>query len=180
MKGVVFTQFLEMVEEQYSPAVADRILLAAKLPSGGAYTAVGTYDHGEIWSLVCELSKVIEVPVPDLFRAYGEYLFGHFVAAHPHCLGGATSVFDVLQGLDSMIHREVCRLYPDAELPRFDVMERTPARMTLIYQSTRHFADLAEGLIHACCRHFGQKITLTREALTADGGSRVRFTLALQ
>jgi len=85
------------------------------------------------------------VPVPDLFRAYGEYLFGHFVAAYPHCLGSAASAFDVLQGLDSMIHREVCRLYPDAELPRFDVIERTPHQMTLIYQSARHFADLAEG-----------------------------------
>jgi hypothetical protein len=180
MKGIVFTQFLEMVEERYSPAIADRILLAAQLPSGGAYTAVGTYDHGEIWSLVCELSKVIDVPVPDLFRAYGEYLFGHFVAAYPHCLGSAASAFDVLQGLDSMIHREVCRLYPDAELPRFDVIERTPHQMTLIYQSARHFADLAEGLIRACGRHFGQTLALTRETLAAEGGSRVRFTLALQ
>jgi hypothetical protein len=180
MKGIVFTEFLEMVEERYSPDVVDRILLAAQLPSGGAYTAVGTYDHGEIWSLVCELSKVIDVPVPDLFRAYGEYLFARFVVAYPHCLGSATSAFDVLQSLNSVVHREVCRLYPDAELPRFDVVERTPEKMTLIYESARHFADLAEGLIRACGRHFGQNIALSRETLAAADGSRVRFSLALQ
>ena len=180
MKGILFTQFLEMVEERYSPAIADRILLAAQLPSGGAYTAVGTYDHGEIWSLVIELSRQINIPVPDLFRTYGEYLFVHFVRIYPHCLGAATSTFDVLQGLNNVVHREVCRLYPDAELPRFDVVERTPSQMTLIYESARHFADLAEGLIRACACHFGQVIALTRESLGADGGSRVRFTLALR
>jgi hypothetical protein len=180
MKGIVFTEFLDMVEERYSPEVADQILLAAKLPSGGAYTAVGTYDHGEIWSLVCELSKVIDVPVPELFRAYGEHLFVQLANTYPHCLQGARSAFDVLQGLDSVIHREVRKLYPDASLPRFEVTERTSRQMVLIYESARHFADLAEGLIRGCGRHFGQNIALTREALPADGGSRVRFTLVLQ
>ena len=46
MKGVIFTEFLEMVESHFSPEMADRIITAARLPSGGAYTAVGTYDHG--------------------------------------------------------------------------------------------------------------------------------------
>ena len=41
MKGIVFTEFLEMVEERYSAEVMDQILLGAKLPSGGAYTARG-------------------------------------------------------------------------------------------------------------------------------------------
>jgi hypothetical protein len=180
MKGIVFTEFLEMIEERYSAEVVDQILLEAKLPSGGAYTAVGTYDHGEMWSLVIELSKVIGVPVPELFRAYGEHLFVRFAATYPHCLAGAKSSFDLLQGLDNVIHREVRKLYPDAELPRFEVAERTPRRMILIYESARHFADLAEGLIRACGRHFGQNIALTRESLPADGGSRVRFTLVLQ
>ena len=180
MKGIVFTEFLDMVEERYSPEVADRIIQAAQLPSGGAYTAVGTYDHGEIWSLVCELSKVIDVPVPELFRAYGEHLFARFTVTYPHCLGGAKSAFDVLQGLDNVIHREVRKLYPDAELPRFEIIERNSSRMVLVYESARHFGDLAEGLIRACGRHFGQNIALAREDLPAEGRSRVRFTLVLQ
>jgi hypothetical protein len=180
MKGILFTELLEMVEEWYSAAVVDQVLLDAKLPSGGAYTAVGTYDHGEIWSLVIELSQVIEAPLPELFRAYGEHLFARFAATCPHCPAGANSCFDLLQGLDHVIHREVRKLYPEAELPRFEVAERSPRRMILIYQSARHFADLAEGLIRACGRHFGQNIALTRESLPAEGGSRVRFTLALQ
>ena len=154
MKGIVFTEFLDMVEERYSAHVADRVVLDAKLPSGGAYTAVGTYDHGEIWSLVIELSKVIDVPVPELFRVYGEHLFTRFVTLYPQMFEGVCSAFDFIQGLDNVIHREVRRLYPDAELPSFEVAERSPTHMVLVYKSARHFSDLAEGLIRACCRHF--------------------------
>ena len=52
--------------------------------------------------------------------------------------------------------------------------------MTLVYLSKRHFADLAEGLIRGCARPFNENISITREQLPADEGSRVRFILALQ
>ncbi len=52
MKGIVFTEFLEMVEEKFSPELADRIVEEAELPSGGVYTTVGTYNHGEMIKLV--------------------------------------------------------------------------------------------------------------------------------
>ncbi len=52
MKGMVFTEFLEMVEDRFSPEIADRIITASDLRSGGAYTAVGTYEHSEMIQLV--------------------------------------------------------------------------------------------------------------------------------
>ena len=52
MKGVVFTEFVEMVEARFGLPMLDRIIEAAQLPSGGAYSAVGTYDHGEMVQLV--------------------------------------------------------------------------------------------------------------------------------
>jgi hypothetical protein len=58
MKGVVFTEFLEMVEGRFGLAMADRIIEAAQLPSSGAYTAVGTYDYTEMVHLVNALSIV--------------------------------------------------------------------------------------------------------------------------
>ena len=47
MKGVVFTEFIEMVEDKFSADIADQIIEEADLPSGGVYTSVGTYDHAE-------------------------------------------------------------------------------------------------------------------------------------
>ena len=180
MKGIIFTEFLEMVEQRYSPQVLERMIAAARLPSGAAYTAVGTYDHGEMWSLVIELSKMVDVSVPDLFKSYGEHLFGRLAVVYPKLIGAVGSTFDLLQNLDNVMHREVRRLYPDAELPRFEVIERTPTRMVVVYSSKRHFADLAEGLLRASSRHFGQAMMLARENLADSDGSRVRFTLVLQ
>ena len=177
MKGVVFTEFIEMVESHFSPEMADRIITAARLPSGGAYTAVGTYDHGEMWSLAVELSKASNIPVPELMRSYGRHLFGRFAVSHPRLFEGTKSAFDFLQSLENVIHVEVRKLYPEAEMPHFEVLDRTDTRLVLLYESRRHFADLAEGLMHACAVHFGESIDITREALPVDTGSRERFVL---
>ncbi len=47
MKGVVFRAFVDLVEERYGEEVVDRLLSHPGLSTGGAYTAVGTYDHTE-------------------------------------------------------------------------------------------------------------------------------------
>ncbi len=177
MKGIVFTEFVEMVEARYSPATLDQMIQAARLPSGGSYTAVGTYDHAEMWSLLVELSKISGAPVPDLLREFGEHLMNRFVAAYPALFEAPKCSFDFLEGLDAIIHREVRKLYADAELPRFAVLERKPDSMVLLYESPRHFADLAEGLIGACARHYGERLSIARENLASQAGSRVRFVL---
>ncbi len=43
MKGIVFTEFLDMVDSVYSPEVVEDIIEASELASAGPYTAVGTY-----------------------------------------------------------------------------------------------------------------------------------------
>ena len=55
MLGIVFTEFMEMVEERFSPEVLDRIMEQAAPANQGAYTAVGYYPHEEILALVVAL-----------------------------------------------------------------------------------------------------------------------------
>ncbi|MGH8626303.1 MAG: heme NO-binding domain-containing protein, partial [Gammaproteobacteria bacterium] len=103
MKGVVFTEFLEMVEDRFSPEVADRIIEASNLPSGGAYTAIGTYDHTEMTQLVTQLSAATGTAVPVLVHAFGQYLFGRFVALYPQFFEGVESAFPFLEKIDGYI-----------------------------------------------------------------------------
>jgi hypothetical protein len=180
MKGMVFTEFLEMVEEQFSPEVADRIIEAAHLPSGGIYTAVGTYDHTELLQLVRQLSRETGRAMPDLIQTSGTHLFGRFVACYPRFFTGIGSTFAFLRHIESYIHVEVRKLYPDADLPSFTYDAPTPERLTMVYESTRPFADLAEGLILGCIAHFGEHIAVQREDLSAGQGTRVRFSLTRQ
>lgn len=180
MKGIVFTEFLEMVEQRFSPDLADDIIDAANLPSGGAYTAVGTYPHEEIVALVQALSARSGIGIPDLLRSFGQYLFGRFVVAYPGFFTAQRDTFGFLSGIELIIHAEVRKLYPDAELPKFDIEAHTPQQLVLRYHSGRHFEDLAQGLIEGCIAHFGGGISLQREQVDSGTARSERFILTRQ
>ena len=178
MKGIVFTELLDMVEDRFSADMVDDIIDDANVPSGGAYTAVGTYAHEEMVALVVALSKRSGIAVQDLVKAFGEHLFGVFVRGYPSFFEGVTDSFDFLAGIEDIIHSEVRKLYPDAELPRFDIERRNGGKeLVLIYDSRRHFEDLAEGLINGCVAHFGDHISLQREGLGEGDARKERFIL---
>jgi hypothetical protein len=177
MKGVVFTEFMDMVEQRFSADMLDDIIDDAQPASGGAYTAVGTYPHGEMVALVSALAARSGAPVPDLLRAFGEYLFGRFFQGYPSFFKGQHDAFSFLAGIDDVIHAEVRKLYPDAELPRFEVEHHDERCLRIVYSSGRHFEDLAEGLIVGCIAHFGQPATLRRETVGEGEQRRERFLL---
>lgn len=176
MKGVVFVELVRMVEETFSLEMADQMIEGCDLASGGAYTAVGTYDHQEVIALVSKLSELTATPVPALVTSFGEYLFKRFFARHPGFFDNVDDALDFLAMIEDVIHVDVRKLYPQAQLPRFDIERISPDKLIMVYRSERHLGDLAEGLIRQCIRHFGTPIDLVRENLEAPD-KPIRFTL---
>jgi hypothetical protein len=176
MKGIVFTEFVEMVETRFSPEMADDLLDTTPLESGGAYTAVGTYDHRELVAMVLNLSERTGVPVPALVKTFGQHLFGRFHILYPVFFEGVSDALEFLSRIEDVIHVEVRKLYPDAELPRFDISRPAHDQLVMIYRSDRHMGDLAEGMIEACIEHYGEPVTLVREVVP-DDASAIRFAL---
>ncbi|MEM1127643.1 MAG: heme NO-binding domain-containing protein [Bacteroidota bacterium] len=177
MKGIVFTEFLELVEDQFGYDIADDLLEQTDLPSGGVYTAVGTYHHSEIIALVVGLSKKTGIEVAALVEAFGTHLFGRFVEMYPIFFEGITNTLDFLRTIDRHIHVEVRKLYPDASLPRFTYEEKGDDELVMIYESERPFADLARGLIKGCAAHYGEDLDIHEADESTDELTRVRFTL---
>jgi hypothetical protein len=177
MKGIVFTEFLEMVEEKFSPDMADRIIDGAELESGGAYTTVGTYDHQEMIALVTCLSRETGTPASDLIRTFGEHLFQRFRHLFPNYFEGLPSAFDFLRRVEDYVHIEVRKLYPEAELPTFACEMPRPDQLSMTYRSSRPFAALAEGLIRGCVAHYGEPIEVDIEDLSEGAGTAARFLL---
>lgn len=177
MKGIVFTEFLEMVEDRFSLQVADRIITRAALPHGGVYTSVGTYPHAEMARLAQALSEEAGLSVGCLLGVFGEHLAGRFRIRFPRFFSAAPALFDFLASIDSVIHVEVRKLYPDAELPSFAVEQRDADTMTLLYRSSRHLEDLAEGLVLGCAAHYGESVQVERIPVQgADAGTRFKIT----
>jgi hypothetical protein len=169
-----------MVEARFTPEVADCMITAAAVPSGGAYTAVGTYDYHEFIQLVAQLSTRTSIPISKLVHTFGVHLFGRFVAAYPALFAGVTSAFSFLERIEDHIYVEVRKLYPDTELPMFTCDTSTPGRLIMLYRSSRPFADLAEGLIAGCIAHFSEPILMHRNDIANSHGTHVRFVLTKQ
>lgn len=176
MKGIVFTEFLEMVEEKFGLEVVDKILEAADLESGGIYTAVGTYDFNEMVSLLTHLSKAVDLPPDALLHTFGHYLFGSLGKAHPDVIKIYNDPLDLLVAIEDHIHVQVKKLYQDAELPSFTILERTEQHLSMVYTSSRGLYRLAHGLIEATFSYFSQSAKVHYELLKGDG-TKVKFTV---
>lgn len=173
MLGIMFTEFMEMVEREYGPDRLDDVLDEAGTQDDGAFTAVGDYDHGELVRMVLALARQTGTPVPELLRAFGHHLVPSLGGLHPEFFERAGSAFRMFETLDSVIHREVVKLYPRAVPPRVIAEPIDPDAIRLRYRSDRAMGDLALGLIEGCCRHFGESVTIERER---DGDAEV-FTV---
>lgn len=178
MKGIVFTEFIDLMETKFGPAVAEKVIIDANLPSGGAYTSVGTYSHDEIMALVVTLSNKTGMAIPDLIRAFGTHLLHRFSALFPDFFTGLDEVTGFLAKVDGYIHGEVRKLYPDATLPELDTSFQENGDLELLYKSDRMMGDLAEGLITGAIDHFGNTHRYSREDLQPEGGAQcVRFVI---
>ena len=174
MKGMIFTEFLELVEGQFGFDALEAVIEKAQPASGGAYTAVGTYDHEELVGMVVALSEETGVPVPDLLKAFGHHVFARFVEGYPGFFEGVTDPLDFLASVEHYIHAEVRKLYPDAELPSFEHC-RVDGGLELTYSSPRPLGFFAEGLIEGCIAHFGQDLSIDTHDETEGQGTRIRF-----
>jgi hypothetical protein len=168
MLGVVFTELLHMVEARHAQATPERIIERAGLSHGGAYTAVGSYPSEELERLLAALAEETGSTRTQLLESFGEYLFGRLAAAHPQLLAERPSLFDLLGHLDQTIHPQVQRLYPQAELPRFGVLQRDARRMLLRYDSPRRMASLAVGLIRGAAAMYGVDVSVQLETVSTS------------
>lgn len=175
MKGIVFTEFFEFVEAQTSPVVLQKVINASELESEGVYTATGTYPVCEMGALVSTLAETTATESSKLMNGFGQHLLRYFAASSPHFFQAHDNTFDFLSTIESHIHVDVKKLYPDAELPTFKVIEHTPSRFVINYSSTRGLGDLCEGLMEATLDYYGQTAKVSRVALSDHPVTIIQF-----
>ena len=177
MKGEIFVALMSHLEGVLGYEVLDRILVEMDPPSGGAYTSVGSYPHTEALDLVTRVAKHLDAAPADLVRGFGDVLFDNLARVRPDVVDAAGSTFALLPQVEDVIHRDVRKLYPDAELPSLQVETIGDNAMAMSYQSSRPFADLAHGLLEGAIRHFGETIRIERKDLEGEPSTHARFVL---
>ncbi|WP_064197065.1 MULTISPECIES: heme NO-binding domain-containing protein [Emticicia] len=177
MKGIVFTEFIEMVEEKFSYSMMDEIIESLNLPSKGIYTSVGTYDHSEMVQLVSSLSVRTQLPVSTLLNDFGKHLLQLFSKKYSHFFVETTNAFDFFERVDHYIHVSVLRLYPDAELPKITTTRISEKQLEMLYHSDRKMSDLAFGLIEATLEYYNESATIEKSNVD-ESGSLVKFVIS--
>ncbi len=178
MKGVIFTAFIEYVETRFGSLVTENMISSCDLATDGAYTSVGTYKHSEIVQMICKLSEISGVSVPLLLQDFGKRLFTLLVSTYPETVECTDDSFSLITSIESRIHVEVRKLYPDADLPTFSHEFLGVDKLKLVYTSERGLADLADGLLLGCFEHFKEEVVITREDLSGGTGKKVVFMIS--
>lgn len=175
MKGIVFTEFMEMVESLHGMDMVDRLIEETAPPGGGVYVSTGTYDHHELVRYLQALSARTGTPIPDLLEAFGRYLMPRFRKSFPHFFSHPT-LFDFLESVHGYIHVEVRKLYPDADLPMIRCQDRSPGRILVVYESKRRLSDFGRGLLLGAAGEFNTPVNLS---VLEHQGDLVKFELVL-
>lgn len=176
MKGVVFTQFLEMVEEKFGFDISDEMIERSGV--SGVYTQAGNYPPSELFDMVKALSQLTGISVEDLVFAYGEYLFAVLVNIYPEPSKKYNNSFEFISHVEQVVHPEVKKLYPDSDLPGFELVSKDENRMKIIYKSTKPLMDFAKGLMVGCAKYYGEDIEVSYEKPSHEKGEfHALFTL---
>ena len=176
MKGIIFTEFLELVEEKFGLAMVDKIINQSNLESRGVYTSVGTYEFSEMLQLITHLSNNTDISVDDLLMVYSEHLFAVLIKSHPDLVNHYKDPMDLLASIENHIHVEVQKIYPEAQLPKFDLEERTDTKMVMVYKSDKALYMLGKGLMLETFKLFEVPVDIGFEKLN-EAGTEVRFVI---
>lgn len=176
MKGIVFTEFLELVEDKFGLEMVDKIITASDLESDGVYTSIGTYSFSEMLQLLQHLSTNTAIAIDDLLLVYAEHFFGVIEKSYPGLLATYKDPIEMLSSIENHIHIEVRKIYPDAELPVFIVEEKTENSLTMVYKSSRAMHHFGLGLMNKTFEHFNSTAKIVLEKIKEDG-TEVRFLI---
>ena len=178
MKGIIFTSFIDFVEEQFDATVVEDMLDGSELSTGGAYTIVGTYPSRELLDMAGFIIKRYDLEPSSFLQSLGEFTFGKLVGRYDTLVSEFRDSFDCIYHVDQTIHKNVRKLYPDAELPDMKArLSDDGNRLTLEYRSTRPFMFLAHGLITGCLKYYGDTAELTMTDRSDGAGTHAEFVL---
>lgn len=176
MKGIVFTEFLDLVESKFGLEMVDNIISKSNLESEGAYTAVGTYNFSEMLQLLQHLSESTGVSIDDLLLVYAEHFFKVLVDSYPDIISAYKDPIEMLSSIENHIHVEVRKIYPDAELPTFQIIEKSGELLVMVYKSSRAMYYFGLGLMNKTFEHFNSSAEIQLEKIKEDG-TEVKFII---
>lgn len=178
MKGIIFNLLEEVVSQEYGENTWDALLDASGLD--GSYTSLGNYDDAQLLKLVAAASEATGKPPTEIVRWFGAKAIPMLAVKYPHFFQKHPDTRSFLLTLNSIIHPEVRKVYPGADVPDFDFDAPSADTLVMVYHSKRKLCALAEGLIDGAATHFGERAIIKQPLCMLRGDECCRLQIAFQ
>jgi hypothetical protein len=177
MKGVIFNLAEEVISDGFGDEVWDDVLDASGLD--GAFTSLGNYPDANLVSLVGAASARLGLPADEVVRTLGKGALPRLAERYPAFFTPHRSTRPFLLTLNEIIHAEVRKLYPDADVPEFGFDTSDPEWLVMHYRSHRQLCALAEGFVLGAATYYGEDAVIEQTACMLTGADacelRCRF-----
>ena len=177
MKGVVFNLLERLVTRDFGEDTWDALLESSGLD--GVYTSLGSYPDEHLWKLVSAASEALALPPDDIVQWFGRNSLPLFAERYPQLFEPHDSTRSFVLTLNDIIHPEVRKLYPGADVTEFDFVQRGDLLM-MGYRSPRKLCSFAEGLLLGAADHFDEPLTIEQPSCMKRGDDQCVLELAFQ
>ena len=180
MKGIIFNLLEEAVGQTFGPQTWDTLLETSQLD--GAYTSLGSYPDDELFKLVGAAASALHKLTDEILRWFGVAAMPLLAAKYPVFFDPHRNTRSFLLTLNDIIHPEVRKLYPGADVPDFayELSTDDNDELIMIHESKRKLCLLAEGFIVGAATHFDEIATMEQRACMHRGDPRCLFHLSFQ
>ena len=163
----MFDLLEQVITRDYGEDAWDALLSAAALD--GAYTSLGSYPDDDLFRLVAQASTTLQIPAQDVIRWFGREALPLLATAYPEFFAPHTTTRTFIRTLNDIIHPEVRKVYPGADVPWFDMGESPSGELVMGYTSKRRLCAFAEGLIQGAAAHYGENVDIEQPACMLRG-----------
>lgn len=160
MKGVVFNLLEQVVSRDYGEDTWDELLETAGLV--GAYTSLGSYPDDHLGRIVRAASDALDRPDQDVIRWFGREALPALAQGYPAFFTPHADTRSFVLALNDIIHPEVRKLYPGADVPEFEFDLSRDGTVRMGYGSHRKLCAFAEGLIEGAAGLFGEEVEIVQ------------------
>ena len=167
MKGIIFNILEQCVEREHGEETWDKLLESSDLR--GSYTSLGSYPDSQLYSLVRAASEMLGVAGDAVVRWFGKVACPIFAQWYEHFFAAHSDTRSFLFTLNDIIHPEVCKLYPGAEVPHFDFDNDEDGSLLVSYFSRRKLCSLAIGLMEGAAQWYGEDIHIEHVQCAKSG-----------
>ncbi|WP_370978436.1 heme NO-binding domain-containing protein [Agaribacterium sp. ZY112] len=177
MKGAVFIALNELVESQYGLEAWETLLNKVEPKCGGVYVSTEDYPDTDVQLFVEEISALLQRPSTEVTRIFGHFLFSELNTKYPIFSQQCSELFEFLDSIEKVIHKEVRKLYDNPSLPSLTCNRISTNKLKIEYRSPRKLCYLAEGLVQGASEHYQTPISLEHSSCMHKGDEHCCFLI---